>query len=124
MHYKAMFDNEYVGAWDLPAGRDAVVTIAKVEAKIIKSQRDPVKKPVVYFQGKERPMIFNKTNSKAVAKLYGTDTADWIGKRISLYATTTSAGGEEVECIRVRPQAPAESKPSKSDEAREPGSEG
>ncbi len=29
-HYKALYDKEYLGSWDLPAGKDVTVTIEKV----------------------------------------------------------------------------------------------
>lgn len=103
--YRTMFDREYIGAWDI-TGRDATVTIAKVEAKRLKSARGDDLKPILHFEGKEKGFVCNKTNAKTIAGMYGNDTAKWIGKAITLFATTTSAGGETVECIRIRPQIP------------------
>lgn len=103
--YRTMFDNEYLGSWDLQ-GRDVTVTIARVEARKLKSQRGEAHKPVLYFEGKEKGFVCNKTNGRAIAGMYGTKTEAWVGKRITLYATTTSAGGETVDCIRVRPTPP------------------
>lgn len=102
--YRTMFDRDYIGAWDLP--RDATVTIVKVEPRKLKSQRGENTKPILFFDGKDKAMVCNKTNAKTIAGLYGNDTRKWIGQKITLYATTTSAGGETVECIRVRPTAP------------------
>jgi hypothetical protein len=60
-------------------------------------------KPVVYFRGKEKGVVLNKTNSNMIATLTGSrDTDDWAGCQIRLYATTTEFGGETVECIRVK----------------------
>ena len=50
-------------------------------------------------------MVLNKTNAGIIAKLYGTDTDAWVGKKIVIYATTCKAFGETVECVRVK--APA-----------------
>jgi len=38
--------------------------------------------------------------------LYGTDTEDWVGQRITIFATTTEFGGKTMDCIRVRPHRP------------------
>jgi len=120
MHYRSMFDNTYIGAWDIPAGRDVAVTIAKVEAGTLTSQRGQDRKPIVYFKGKTKGMVMNKTNCKAIAGLYGVDTTQWVGKQIAIYSTTTQAGGETVECLRVRPAAPVT---ANADESPEPGSD-
>ncbi len=44
----------------------------------------------------------------ATALIGGGTLADkWLGKKITLYASTTEVGGETVECIRVRNKVPA-----------------
>jgi len=112
--YRTMFDREYIGAWDLvdSAGRhvDVSVTITKVEARKVKGPRGEALKPVIWFEGKERALLANKTNSRTIAGMYGPKTEDWVGKRIALYATMTNSPDGEVECIRVRPVSPAEEK--------------
>ena len=37
------------------------------------------------FQGKEKRMIINATNRKALVNLYGMNTADWVGKPVVVY---------------------------------------
>ena len=36
--YRSMFDREYIGAWDLPPGRDAVVVIRDVKGAELTAQ--------------------------------------------------------------------------------------
>jgi hypothetical protein len=104
-----MFDREYIGAWDLP--RDVTVIIARVTAgELVGEGGRKTKKPIVYFEGKDKGFAANKTNCKIIAGMYGTDTAKWIGKAITLYPTTTEMGGKTHDCIRVRPQIPAAAK--------------
>jgi hypothetical protein len=104
--WRSMFDREFLGAWDL-GGKDVTVTIAKVEAQILVAQGNKKnKKPVIHFEGKEKGMVLNKTNSKIVAAMYGNDTVNWLGKRITLYPTLTTFGNESMECIRIRPLIP------------------
>ena len=100
--YRSMFDREYIGAWDV-AGKDVTLTIASVtETQLIAQGNKKSKRPVLRFEKAEKGMVMNKTNCRIVAEMYGTDVVNWIGKRITLYATTTSMGRETVECIRVR----------------------
>lgn len=101
-----MFDRDYVGAWDLN-GKDAVVTIAKVAPVVLNNGKTKNKKPVLWFVGAEKGLPLNKTNAKCIAAMYGNDTEQWIGKRIAIYGTKTDVGGEQVDCIRVRPGVPA-----------------
>jgi hypothetical protein len=116
---RQMFDSAYIGAWDLQ-GKDATVTIARVVAgelaKAGTSKKD--KAPIMYFEGKDKGMVLNKTNMRAIASLYGGfKVKDWIGKPITIYATTCQFGPNTVDCIRVKNQLPRGT-------AREPGSEG
>jgi hypothetical protein len=48
----------------------------------------------------------NKTNAKTIARLYGNNPGAWTGKLITLYPATTSVGGEDMDCIRVRNETP------------------
>jgi hypothetical protein len=106
-HYKSMFDDkDYLFAFDLQ-GRDVTVTIERVEAGVIMGEAGrKSKKPMVTFRGAKKKLALNKTNGKTIAQLYGTDTAGWVGKAVTIYPTTTTFGNETVECIRVRPIAP------------------
>ena len=44
--------------------------------------------------------------SRTIATLYGNYTEDWVGKRVTLYATKTHSPAGETDCIRVRPVTP------------------
>lgn len=109
-HFQTMYDRDYLGSWDLPEDKDVVVTIENVKGGELTGQGGrKSKKPIIAFAGKEKKMICNKTNAKAIAGIYGVHVEKWVGKKITLYVSTTrdpSTGGD-VPCIRVRPQAPA-----------------
>jgi hypothetical protein len=104
---RSMFDKEFLYHFDLQ-NRDVTVTIGKVVAgSVTGTGGKKNKKPVVYF--KERPekgLALNITNVRTVGGMYGFKSEDWIGKRITLYPTTTTFGANTVECIRIRPQVP------------------
>lgn len=104
--YRSMFDREYVGAWDLE-GRDVVVTIDRVTAgELVSEGNKKTKKPILHLRGKDKKIALNKTNSKIIASLYGTETTKWVGKQITIYPTTTKFGRDTMDCIRVRPVVP------------------
>ena len=108
--YRGMYDRELIGAWDLE-GHDRVVEIERVKAgELTGSGGRKSKKPIIYFKGKEKGLALCKTNGKTIAAMYGNDTTAWVGKRITIYPTTTSFGSETVDCIRVRPVVPQESR--------------
>ena len=106
-HWRKYFDSEFVGSWDLPPGRDVVLEIASVQADKVKGVRGEQKKPSVTFTKGTKKLLLNSTNARTIAAMYGVYTEKWIGKSIALYATSTEAFGETVECIRVRPTVPS-----------------
>ena len=81
----------------------AELTIDRVEVVEFK---DNTKKLGVFFRGKEKGMVLNKTNAALIAAQHGGDTSQWPGKKIKIYATTTDFSGERVECIRVEQFVP------------------
>lgn len=123
---RQMFDSAYVGNWDLQ-GKDQVVTIARIVpgelAKAGTSKKD--KAPIMFFEGKEKGMVLNKTNMKAIASIVGSfKVKDWIGHSITIFPTTCSFGPNVVDCIRVRPTAPKGANGKRAPEEREAGAEG
>lgn len=124
MHWRLAFEHDYIGAPDLK-DKDVTLTISKAGPEQVRvipdKERDKERdkkeqKLVLHFrelegrkQGEPRMMCLNKTNAKTIAKLYGNDVEQWVGKRITLYATTCLAFGERVECVRIREQAPKRS---------------
>lgn len=105
--YRRMYDDkEHLYSYDLD-GREVTVQIEKVFAgELIGEKGRKSKKPMIKFVGKDKKLALNKVNGKIVAKLYGKDTDEWLGKFITLYPTTTEFGGETVDCIRIKPNAP------------------
>jgi hypothetical protein len=117
--YRKMYDKDYVGAWDLPDNKDTTVTITKVKGgELVGLGGRKTKKPVIFMHGTPKGLALNATNGKAIATMYGNHVEEWVGKRISLYKSTTRNpnGDGEVECVRVRPQIPA-AKPQAAEES-------
>lgn len=104
-HYRSFFDNESLGVWDLKNGH-ATATIAKVQGGKVGRGQQASKKVLIHFEEVDKRFVVNVTNAQTIAGLYGSDVREWVGKRITLYATTTTFGKDTVECIRVRPTVP------------------
>lgn len=101
MDINAAFPSNYLKASDLQ-NRQVVVTIDRVEFEPV--GRDKEMKAVIYFVGKTKGVVLNKTNAKKIVEIAGSAlTEDWQGTAIVLYPTETEFAGETVECIRVKP---------------------
>lgn len=95
------FPSEFLKAADL-LDRTITVVMDHVELKDVGDDT----KPVLFFQGKEKGLVLNKTNSNNIALAYGDDTADWAGKELMLYPTMVDFQGRSVPAIRVKVPQP------------------
>jgi len=117
MRVSLLFPNAYLSADDF-RGADVTMTIARLTVEDLRTNGGSTeKKPCLYFVEIEdkhkrgrmddnKKLVLNKTNAKTIAAMYGNETDDWVGKRITLYPTTTKFGRDTVDCIRVRPSKP------------------
>lgn len=114
MNIDSAFPSKHLKTSDL-GDASPVVTIARIEIEPI--GKDKEMKPVVYFQGKDKGLVLNKTNARKIAELTGSkDTEDWPGCRIRLYVTETEFAGESVECIRIKAAGAEKPKPKPVEE--------
>ena len=97
VNINTLYPSTYLKAADL-AGKAAKVTIRAVVMEKIGSDI----KPVLYFQGKEKGMVLNKTNGMTIAQAYGHDTDDWAGGNIEVFPAYVDFQGKQVEGLRVR----------------------
>lgn len=85
-------------------GKKPILTIDRVEVEKVGED----KKPVLYFVGKEKGLILNRTNSNTLVELLGTAETDaWHGHRIQLITAMVDYQGKRVPAIRLQaPQVP------------------
>lgn len=103
MNVNTAFPSKTLKASDLN-GSNVSVTISHVEIEKMGSDN----KPVVYFEGKQKGLVLNKTNAKRIVEITGSsETEDWKGYVIVLYPTETEFQGDTVECIRIKKPAQA-----------------
>ena len=112
MKYSETFPSasSYLKAQDIPAGREAAVTISGVEVATLDGEDS---KPALSFAGKERQLLLNRTNAAALVDAFGDEMDSWVGKQIVLFRMMVTFQGRQVPAIRIRippqqqPQQPA-----------------
>ena len=117
-HWKKTMNPNYLGAYALEPNQDLVVTITDVKTEQVMNADGRNEECLVAHLKDQKPLIVNKTNAKAIAKVAGSNyIEDWKGKQIALYISNVKAFGELVEAIRVRTVPPkAKSKRKLSDD--------
>lgn len=113
-HWKNQFNYDYLGAYSLPDGKDIVLTIKETKKEMVTGANGQKSECfVAYFHENVKPMILNKTNCKAIEKMYKTpNIEEWVNKQIQIGATRINAFGEMTDCLRIRAFIP---KPADAD---------
>jgi hypothetical protein len=97
MDFNAMFPARFLKSGDLEDG-PMQVTIASVKPEEINGER----KVVANFSDSKKQMVINRTNARLIAKMYGNDTRNWLGKTITLVVTEVPFKDDLVSAIRVK----------------------
>jgi hypothetical protein len=111
MRISGAFPSDYLKASDLQ-GQRVLLKMSRIE---MRDMGDEVK-PVLYFEGKEKGLVLNKTNANTIATAYGDETDDWVGAEIVLFETTVEYQGQRRPGIRClvpprKPQRPVKEDP-------------
>ena len=96
MNINNVFPSKYLKAADLN-GKTIKVVIERIEVE--KMGNDT--KPVLYFEGKTKGMVVNKSNAQLIAAAYSPETDGWIGKEIKVYPGKVNFQGQMVDAIKV-----------------------
>jgi hypothetical protein len=91
-----VFPSKYLKASDLQ-GKSVKVVVDRIE--IEKMGEDT--KPVLYFKGKGKGMVLNKSNAQVIAAHYSPETAGWLGKEIKLYPGKVNFNGQMVDSLKI-----------------------
>jgi hypothetical protein len=107
MDINSAFPSKYLKAdTDIPDGGDLKLTISGVEMATVGQGVDAEEKPVVFFDETTKGLVLNVTNKNTLVGLFGTDTDEWVGKRVALFATEVDFQGRQTLAIRIRMRAP------------------
>lgn len=99
------FPSAYLKSSDL-GGREVRVTMGRVDREEIGQD----KKLVLYFKGKEKGMVLNKTNATTIGDAYGDDTDDWFDQPLILFSIRTEYQGKPVDGLRCRVPTPKDNR--------------
>jgi hypothetical protein len=83
-------------------GDEMLVTFDHVEEELIGGEM----RYVIFFAEFQRGLILNRTVSRSIQKMYGSEIDNWVGKKMTLYRSETPVGGEVKPCVRVRETKP------------------
>ena len=109
MKIDMMFPSKYLKASD--AEGNPTYTIRAVSVESMKNRDDQDEsKPVIFFNEVEKGMVLNRTNAKTIANMYGDDTDNWIGERVTLTSVDVDAFGQTQKALRVSTKKPGVSK--------------
>lgn len=95
------FPSKYLKASDLK-GRKVPVQISHVTTEKVGDDT----KPVLYFVGKEKGLVLNKTNAMTIAATYGGEFDGWGDKPIVLYPGKATFNNQVVDSLKVEVPAP------------------
>jgi hypothetical protein len=91
------FQSNYLGAVDLDGPTQFI--IESIDEELIGRDKEP--KVVITLRGQRKKWIINRTNARSLAKMFGDDTDNWIGKTITLITPVVEFQGESKPAIRV-----------------------
>lgn len=115
IHWKKVFNSDYLGSCDLEDGKDLKVNIKEVLVKKVKNtDGKEQERNVAYFTDPNvKPMILNATNCKIVKKFARSPYInDWRNVAIQIYIKDDiRAFGDVTEGLRIREIQPVITKP-------------
>lgn len=107
-HWKKLTNPDYLGSYAFTSGEEKILTIKSISEELVTSSDGKKEQCMVAkFYENEKPLILNKTNCKAITKLYKTPyIEEWNNRKIQLFVDKVRAFGEVVEALRIRPFVP------------------
>jgi hypothetical protein len=99
--YSEMYPGRFLKA-DMLKGRQVTVTITEIEGEDLVGENNKTKSEwIVRIKERSLQLVLNKTNAFCLYRMFGGDPHSWIGKRITIFPTTTKFGRNTVDAIRV-----------------------
>lgn len=107
-HWLQSPNKNYLGHWDLPEGRDFILTIKSAQWEEVKNPITNSKesKRVIRFEEKDvKPFICNQTNAQSIVVATKVNyMEDSVGNKICLFVDSIvdKRTKEDIDCIRIR----------------------
>ena len=99
--YSELYPGRFLKA-DMLKGKRVTLTIKNIDVEELIGEKNKAE-PKVVVSFVERPLeyVMPKTNGFCMKRMWGNDPHAWVGKRVTIYPTTTKFGREDVDCIRI-----------------------
>lgn len=91
-----LYPGRFIKASDFK-GKNVTLKISAVKIEELVGDKGPQIKGVISFEKTEKQWALNKTNGLCLKAMFGRLVQDWVGRRVTLFASTWD--GEQ--CIRV-----------------------
>lgn len=75
----------------------------EIKPRAWKGQKREVLEVKVDFNGEEKICSFNITSQKNLIKEWGSETKNWVGKKVKCYITSMLSGGEVKDILILTP---------------------
>lgn len=99
--YSEMYPNRFIKA-DMLKGAKVTLTIKNIVGEGLMSNDGGANiEWVVSFTERPLEFVMNKTNAFCLYRMFGGEPKTWIGRKVTIFPTTTMAFGEKHDCIRV-----------------------
>jgi len=101
--YDQLFPGRFLKS-GLFQGKAVTLTIADVKLEELpdkKGKDGKRKRGVLSFRESELELVLNRTNGECLKGMFGRNTADWKGKRVTFYPREVEAFGKPQLAIRV-----------------------
>jgi len=92
-------ESPYLKGSDLEEGERLTVTIKSAEEATFPQSGDTV--PILGFLELEKQLTLNRTRITKLVELFGPDTEDWLGKKISLYPVDVNYQGKITQGVAI-----------------------
>jgi hypothetical protein len=96
------YGSQYLNAADLTEER-VRGTIRTAGVEEVGPNREA--KVVLSVVGLPKRVVLNRTNAAALAKVFGDETSDWVGRHVEVFAAPTQYAGKPTMGVRLLPVA-------------------
>ena len=99
--YSELYPGRFLKA-DLLKGKKVTLTLKNVDIEeLIGENNKAAAKVIVSFAERPLELVLPKTNGECLRRMFGNNPHAWIGKRVTLFPSTTKFGRDTVDCIRI-----------------------
>ena len=99
--YSEMYPGRFLKA-DMLKGQKVTLTIKNIVGEgLMGGDGGANLEWIVSFAERPLEFVMNKTNATCLYRMFGGDPKTWIGKKITIFPTTTQAFGKTEPCIRI-----------------------